>query len=85
MHYDRIRDAGHGGYLLQQSTRPQTSATGSPTRPSRRPLDLRKVPRLVAPRWECGERLYQRRNARYDHAVLALELGGVFGSVLLGV
>ena len=28
MHYDAIRDAGHGGYSLQQSTRPQTLGYG---------------------------------------------------------
>jgi pimeloyl-ACP methyl ester carboxylesterase len=28
MHYDRIRDAGHGGYSLQQATRPQTLGYG---------------------------------------------------------
>lgn len=28
MHFDRIRDAGHYGYSLQQSTRPQTLGYG---------------------------------------------------------
>jgi pimeloyl-ACP methyl ester carboxylesterase len=28
MHFDRIRDAGHRGYSLQQSTRPQTIGYG---------------------------------------------------------
>lgn len=28
MHFDRQRDAGHGGYSLQQSTRPQTIGYG---------------------------------------------------------
>lgn len=28
MHFDRLRDAGYGGYSLQQSTRPQTLGYG---------------------------------------------------------
>jgi pimeloyl-ACP methyl ester carboxylesterase len=48
-------------------------------------LDLREVPRLVPPRRGRRERLQQRRDARHDHAVLAVELGRILRSLLLGV